>query len=291
MHYLKPHLDQLYARYNHRQFVFPDPLQVVYDYPDPRDQEIVGLIAAALAFGGVQQILKSIGQVLQVLGDRPHVFLADRSLAQLQRDFRGFQYRYVYAADLCALLEALGSQLRESGALAASFKALDPSPKGTASPAGDILPVLSAWVDCLLAAGKREKNYLLPTPARGSACKRWHLYLRWMIRQDAVDPGAWQALLGSEAPTPARLLIPMDTHMYRLTHALGMTQRKQADLRTVSEVSAAFRRIAPEDPVRYDFAMTRLGIRRDPDIKRFVAACQGQRPDPVHDTPPDPILR
>ena len=78
-----------------------------------------------------------------------------------------------------------------------------------------------------------------------------------MVRRDEVDPGGWDEV------RPARLIVPLDTHQYRLCTALGFTRRKSADLRTALEITEAFRRIAPEDPVRYDFSLTRAGIRSD----------------------------
>jgi uncharacterized protein (TIGR02757 family) len=99
---------------------------------------------------------------------------------------------------------------------------------------------------------------------RGSACKRLHLFLRWMARKDEVDPGVWSGL------DPARLMIPLDTHMFRIARTLELTRRKQADMRAALEITEAFRTICPEDPARYDFSLTRLGIREGVDIGDFL---------------------
>jgi len=106
------------------------------------------------------------------------------------------------------------------------------------------------------------KNSLLLLPERGSACKRLHLFLRWMVRSDNVDPGGWNRV------NPSKLCIPLDTHMYRICLVLGLTGRKNCDMKTSLEITNAFRTIEPHDPVRYDFALTRLGIRKDarPDV-------------------------
>ena len=104
---------------------------------------------------------------------------------------------------------------------------------------------------------------LLADPAAGSACKRLHLYLRWMVREDTVDPGGWR-------PVPASLLIvPLDTHMHRVGLAFGFTRRKQADGKTALEITGGFRRVNPDDPVRYDFALTRPGIRDGFDLREL----------------------
>ena len=87
-----------------------------------------------------------------------------------------------------------------------------------------------------------------------------------MVRRDEVDPGGW-----SSVPV-SKLIVPLDTHMHRICLLLNLTKRRQADLRTAVDITHAFRKIAPEDPVRYDFALTRLGIRDDTDLVSFLEA-------------------
>ncbi|MBW2647098.1 MAG: TIGR02757 family protein, partial [Deltaproteobacteria bacterium] len=123
-----------------------------------------------------------------------------------------------------------------------------------------VFPALSGFVKELTTGTNGRRNSLLPSPMLGSACKRLHLFLRWMVRQDDVDPGGWDTV------STSKLVIPLDTHMHRICLALRLTQRKQADMRTAAEITAAFRTITPEDPVKYDFALTRLGIRNDTDM-------------------------
>ena len=97
----------------------------------------------------------------------------------------------------------------------------------------------------------------MPDPSKGSACKRLALYLRWMVRNDEVDPGGWKMV------DPSALLIPLDTHMFNICTTLGLCSRKAADGRSAIEITEAFKKVCPEDPVRYDFALTRFGIRSD----------------------------
>jgi uncharacterized protein (TIGR02757 family) len=128
-----------------------------------------------------------------------------------------------------------------------------------------VLPALGEFAEELRSLGGLGDCHLLPRPERGSACKRLNLYLRWMVRQDQVDPGGWEGV------SPARLVVPLDTHMRRLCAAMGFTRRSCAGMRAALEATARFREIAPEDPVRYDFALTRLGIRPDCDAGPFLA--------------------
>ncbi|MFW6062129.1 MAG: DUF2400 family protein [Planctomycetota bacterium] len=110
----------------------------------------------------------------------------------------------------------------------------------------------------------------MPDPSRGSACKRLLLWLRWMVRRDAVDPGDWRGVPAS------KLVIPLDVHMHRITRLLGFTRRKQANLATAMEVTAGFARLCPADPVRYDFALTRFGIHPDMEPDELLARCRGK---------------
>jgi uncharacterized protein (TIGR02757 family) len=91
-----------------------------------------------------------------------------------------------------------------------------------------------------------------------------NLFLRWMVRRDRVDPGGWDGIPCSN------LIIPLDTHMHRISLALNLTKRKQANMNTALAITSCFKKIVPEDPVKYDFALTRLGIRGDLDINYMV---------------------
>jgi uncharacterized protein (TIGR02757 family) len=136
-----------------------------------------------------------------------------------------------------------------------------------------VLPALRRFYAEIDAGARGRCGHLLADPAGGSACKRWMLFLRWMVRRDAVDPGGWEAV-GAR-----RLVIPLDVHIKRICTRLGLTRRRQADLRTALEITDAFRCIEPDDPVKYDFALARLGIRRDADVGDFLATCAGRKRD------------
>jgi uncharacterized protein (TIGR02757 family) len=254
-------LEDLYARYNRREYVHPDPLEFLYAYEDLRDREIVGLVAAALALGRVRSILRSVRCVLDRLGSHPATLLEGVSAGRLRRMLADFRHRFVTGEDVAALLWGARGVARRHGSLQACFAAAMGRRDKT------ILPALGTFVEELVAAGGPSRG-LLAHPCRRSACKRLNLYLRWMVRSDAVDPGGWRRVPAS------RLVIPLDTHMHRIGLALGLTARKQANLAAALEMTAAFRKIVPEDPVRYDFALTRLGIRSDAGLDEWLARCR-----------------
>lgn len=254
---LRPALERLYGHYNDRHFVDPDPLAPLYRFTGARDQEVVGLITASLAFGNVKQILKSIEVVLAAFPE-PAASIPALPHTAIRARLDGFRHRYVTGVEMADVLAAAGSVIREHGSLGACLAALDDPGDPT------LLPALTRFVDQLRGRGALPKNYLLPDPARGSACKRWFMYLRWMVREDAVDLGHWRDR------GAGRLIVPVDTHMHRVARALGLTRRKSADLKTALEITRAFQAVCPEDPVRYDFCLTRLGIRADGDLASFL---------------------
>jgi len=252
--------EKLYHKYNRRRFVHPDPLEFVYRYENPADREVVGLIAASLAFGNVKQILTSVDGVLSRMTDHPGRYVFDASPAEMQRRFADFVHRIWAGRELAGLLIGMRRAIRRYGSLGRCFAAFD----GRET----VVRALRHFVAELNSFGAGKSGSLLPDPGKGSACKRLHLYLRWMVRKDRVDPGGWNAV------PPAKLIVPLDTHMHRIGLALQATRRKSADITTAMEITAAFRRVRPEDPVRYDFALTRLGIRDDADLEAFLGSCQ-----------------
>lgn len=250
---MKQRLEDLYAWLNRREFVDPDPLMCLYPYDDVRDREIVGLVAACLAYGRVAQILNSVRQVLAVMGESPWAYLEETPDREISSHFQYFVHRFAKGPQLSALLIGVKQVVEDYGSLNACF--LD----GVSKRDDTIAPALSAFSRKIIAASSNGfgPGHLMPCPEKGSACKRLHLYLRWMVRQDKVDPGGWQGI------SPAALIVPLDVHMFRIARQLGLTCRNQANLRTAMEITDGFRKWSPADPVRYDFALTRFGIRKD----------------------------
>jgi len=252
-------LDDLYRRYNRRCFVRPDPLQFLYDYPLLRDRELVALVAASLAYGRVAQILESVSFVTGLLGPSPHAFLMSAAKKDLTASLAGFRHRFTGGGEVADMLWAARCAVLSFGSLEACFTA------GLLREEETILPALTRFVNTLHQFGGR-RGFLLAQPEKASACKRWHLFLRWMVRRDEVDPGGWSGI------PPSMLIVPVDTHMHRIGVGLGGTARTQANLKTALEITHMFRCIEPEDPVRYDFSLTRLGIREDGDREGFLDA-------------------
>lgn len=244
-------LEILYQQYNHREFVHPDPLEFLYRYESTADWEIVGLVASSLAYGNVKQILSSVSKILDKLGVQPSCTLKAISDKDLRKLFIGFKHRWHTEDDLASLLIGIKRIIFEFGSLKNCFL------RGFNKTDANILPALSYFVSQIILLSPPMRKNLLPHPQQGSACKRLFMYLRWMVRKDNVDPGGWHDISAD------KLLIPLDTHMFRIGRLFRLTKRKQADLTTAWEMTKKFREIIPDDPVRYDFVLTRPGIWKD----------------------------
>jgi uncharacterized protein (TIGR02757 family) len=255
----------MYGELNHRRYVHPDPLEFLYPYRRLADREIVALIASSLAYGRVAQILKSVANVLERIGPKPAEYLSKTPPGVIRKKMDGFKHRFSTGQHVAAMLIGTKRVIAKHGSLKACFA------EGLSDHDETILGALKAFVAEITESAGEKLGHLLPDPARGSACKRLCLMLRWLVRKDRVDPGGWSGIPAS------KLLIPLDTHMYKIATGLGATKRKAADMRTTLEITAAFRRLAPDDPVRYDFALTRMGIRSEMDIETFLEECHRRK--------------
>jgi uncharacterized protein (TIGR02757 family) len=216
----------------------------------------VAFLSASLAFGRVASIQASISRVLDALGPSPARFLEEWDGSPI-KGLTSFVHRWVTQEDLEGFLRKVKRAREAHGSLGALFAAGD-------SRGPDFVPALSTFYENLRVSSSpspsgglsRGLRFLLPSPAEGSACKRAHLFLRWVVRSDDFDLGLWTGELFS----PSRLLLPMDTHVHRISTYLGLTRRKTADLAAAREATGFLRRIAPRDPVAYDWSLSRLGI-------------------------------
>jgi uncharacterized protein (TIGR02757 family) len=249
-------LEGLYCRVNRAALVSPDPLERVRGYEEVADREVAALVAASLAYGRVRQILASLGEVFGRTGP-PGRFVREQSAVAIRRALRGFRHRFTDGAALGALLAGVKSVLEAEGSLEACFaRGLRPEDETVEGAA-------SAFVERLREGAGRKLAHVLPSPRGGSACKRLMLFLRWLVRRDEVDPGGWERVPAS------KLVVPLDVHLHRAAVRLGLTRRASRDWRTALEVTAGFRTVAPADPARYDFVLTRLGIRRAQEVEEM----------------------
>ncbi len=250
VNFLREKLESVYLQYNKREYIDPDPLLFLYDYTERQDIEIAGFIAACLAYGRVDQIMKTIRLVLDKLNPSPFEYLIQRTEQDIAYDFKGFKYRFARDVHITNLLSGIKDILNCFSSIEDCFYS------GWSSDDETFVSGLSFLYDQIKKNHGSGPGHLLADPKKNSACKRSHLFLRWMIRNDNVDPGIWKKLDSS------RLIVPLDTHMYRIGIMLGFTERKSRDIKTALEITKGFREILREDPVKYDFCLTRFGIRQ-----------------------------
>lgn len=260
MRTLKRRLDRLVADTDGAERRSADPVVFAHAYTRPVDQELVGLLAASLAFGNIKAVQRSVRRVLEVLGESPSEGAAvgrDR----LRRKLRGFVHRVYKGPDLAALLHNASRLQAEHGTLGRFFgEAMEES--------GDLRAALARFASELRGArAGRGLRHLIPDPLAGSACKRLLLYLRWMIRPaDGVDLGLWPV-------SPSRLVIPVDTHVLRIAKNLRLTERNDASWKTAEDITATLRTFDAADPVKYDFAICHLGVSSACPSSRDPAKC------------------
>ncbi len=275
-------LERLYRAYG-PETADTDPIMFLGRYRRPEDVEAVGWIASAFSYGRVETIQANVERILAALGPRPSSAL-DRitDFRQFARDsLAGFRHRFHSALDAALLLFVVSRARAGSGSLRAFFES------EYREEDRDVGALLSRVVGKILRLdyrpilGRRDlpdacaARFFFPDPSEGSACKRWNLYLRWMVRRDRLDFGLWPAIPAS------RLVIPTDTHIHLVSRRLRLTRRKAADWRTAREITDRLARFDPEDPVRYDYALCRIGILQICKPQRGLSLC---RECPVQDS-------
>lgn len=258
MNRVKQILDRFYDEYNFEERLLCDPIAFPHRYKNPGDVEASGLIAASFAYGRVELFRQAVEKILSLMGKSPQDFLINFDARRHRKLFSGIKYRFNENEDVICLMHVFSRILKTQKSVEKAFKSFykedDP----------DIGNALKGFVDYCLSIdtsvvyGKDIKPngfaQFLPSPSKGSACKRMNLFLRWMIRDKDIDFGIWKGIPKN------KLIVPLDTHIGRISRCLGFTDRKSDDWKTAVEITNALKRLDPEDPLKYDFAMCHHGI-------------------------------
>ena len=254
---LKGVLDRLYADFNCPDSA-TDPIQIVRRYERPADREVVGFLSAALAFGRVASVLQSVERLLSIVGDEPAAYVRRFDAHRDGAAFAHLGHRWTRGPDLVALVWLLSQMADRWGSIEAFFlDGYDPEAPDIAD-ALDRFSSRALALDLKAAYGRVPRRpgvcYFFPRPSAGSACKRLNLYLRWMVRRDALDLGLWPRV------SPAKLIVPLDTHVIRVGRCLGLTHYTSPGWAMARDITASLRRLDPDDPVKYDYALCHLGM-------------------------------
>lgn len=268
---LKARLDSLYRNFDFKERLKHDPIDFPHRYLRPEDIEIAGFMATSFAYGKVGLFKPVIEKILQPGGKNPSDFILNFNLKRDKKYLKGIKYRFSTEDDVLCFVYMLSNVLKEWRSLKNLFTS-HYSPEHD-----DVKEALTGFAGYLLSRdtskiyGKNIKpqgvTHLFPSPAKGSACKRLNLFLRWMVRRKDIDFGIWDEIPAS------KLIIPLDTHIARISRCLGLTKRASSDWKTAKEITESLKRFDPQDPVKYDFALCHHGISGLCKGKKHVSIC------------------
>ena len=254
-------LDSVQSQFNLSQEGHNDPISMVLVYKDPGDREVAAFVAAVFSYGNVPQIQKTLGTIFEILGPTPVQNLKNSDGNHWKKVIpTQFKHRFNDAKDLGCLLTWLGQALRSHKSLEDFFLACQPSPN-----IEDIGVALENFIDGLTAfdgrpfkpAKTKGVHFFLTRPSNKSACKRLLLFLRWVVGTGPMDLALWTKIRKDI------LLIPVDTHVLRISKHLGFTKRKDNSWKTAQEITSQLKLLDAKDPTRYDFALCHIGISKE----------------------------
>lgn len=257
---LKAYLESLVAHYEQPDFIHKDPISLPHGFDDPRDQEVIGLYAALLAWGRRATVLNKMADLCERMQYRPYAFVRHFDATRDAPALDGFKHRTFQPIDAVWFTANLGALLREHYSVERLF-ARHMQPTDTHVGAA-IQGFSEVMLDQPGTPSRLRKH--LARPHAGSACKRLAMYLRWMVRPGPVDLGIWTMI------QPAQLVLPLDVHSSRQARALGLLDRTQDDWKAALELTARCQMLNPEDPARYDFALFGVGAYGDLLDSRFI---------------------
>lgn len=240
-----------------------DPVYYPHRYFKSEDIQAAAFIASCLAYGKMSQFFAVIGGVLERLEkyDKRSVYEALLSFDSREGLMDGINYRFNKSLDIEIFLEAAGAAFKKHGPPAAIIE------KEYRREDANIMPAASAFIKKILSAAEEISlkkhatplqpgvTQLAPDPDKNSTCKRLCMFLRWLTRgPDKIDFGIIKKI------PPSKLIIPLDTHIFRIAGMLGLTGRRDQSLKTAVEITESLKLLDPHDPVKYDFAICHIGI-------------------------------
>lgn len=237
--------------FNHPSFIEKDPISLPHRFSGLQDKEIIGFWVAMLSWGNRTSIINSGNKLIELMDDAPYDFILNHEEKDRER-FLNFKHRTFQPLDSLYFLEFLQHYYKNHTSLETAFS------QHLSSTDQNIENALIGFHNLFFSlpdAPKRTRKHVA-TPAKKSTCKRLCMFLRWMVRKDnkGVDFGLWSSI------SPAQLMIPFDVHVERIARRLKLIKRKQRDWKTVVELSTRLRRLNPEDPVLFDYALFGIGV-------------------------------
>lgn len=245
---LKSFLDEKTRQYQQPEFLDSDPIQIPHRFTSKPDIEIAAFLTATIAWGNRMSIIRSANRMMELMEQSPYSFTLHASESELEK-LDSFVHRTFNGIDFKTFVKSLRHLYLNYGGMEPLFSDY----ARTEGIQHAITKVRGHFFE-IPHPERSEKHF--SNPGRGSAAKRINMFLRWMVRpsHSGVDFGLWTGV------QPAQLSCPLDVHSGKVARALGLLTRKQNDARAVAELDAALRKLDPEDPVKYDFALFGLGV-------------------------------
>ncbi len=255
---LKQKLDYHYRAFDKSQ-ISPDPLQFLHLFTKEEDIEVVGFIASIFSYGNVTQIINTLNKILIISNSKPYDFVANFYKESNKIKLKGLKHRFYTDEDIQNFFTSLNRIYKQKSSLKdlflENFNATDKNIKKG-------LSLFSKnFIDEIRIRTKSKKvslgvRFMFPLPELGSACKRMNLFLRWMVRKDDLDFGLWNEI------STDKLVIPVDTHIARICKSLKLTTYKNVSWKMAEEITENLKKFDPVDPVKYDFAICHIGMRK-----------------------------
>jgi len=245
---LKDFLDTKVVQYNNPKFIESDPIQIPHLFTKKEDIEIAGFLTATIAWGNRKSIINNAKRMIQLLDHAPFEFILNHQETDLEA-LTPFVHRTFNGGDFITFIEGLQRIYKKHDGLEHVFT--------KHAETGSLQKSIHHFKHSFFEIEHLQRTQKhISDPLKNSAAKRINMFLRWMVRQDnaGVDFGIWQNL------SPSLLSCPLDVHSGNVARKLGLLARKQNDAKALLELDTSLRKLDPNDPVKYDFALFGLGV-------------------------------
>jgi len=241
---LKTVLDKEYIKRNRDgelcEKTRPDPLIVAREYMD----EYISLICALFAYGKASLIVKFLRSL--------DFQLLEQDEKEITKALQNHYYRFQNRSDITAFFVTLSHLKKEKISLNEIF--IDGYKKQ--QNVTDGISILIKTIKQKSNLKTQGYDFLIGNEnisPNGSPLKRWMMYLRWMVRSDELDMGLWDGI------SKANLILPLDTHTFNVSKKIGLLDKGSYNLGSAIKITNKLREFDADDPIKYDFAIYRLG--------------------------------